>query len=97
MYVYLVRCNDSSYYIGVTNNYERRMAEHQVGNDSNCYTYKRLPIKLMYVEAFDTITDAIAREKQLKKWSRAKKEALIAGDENALQRLARSHGSAGSP
>ncbi len=90
MYVYMIRCNDASYYIGVTNNYESRFVEHQRGIDPTSYTFERRPLTLIYVEQFDHPFDAIAREKQLKGWSRAKKEALIRGDMNKLSELSKS-------
>ena len=87
MYVYILGCSDSSYYIGVTNNYEERFNEHQNGMNPECYTFERRPLTLEYVEEFDNPLDAIAREKQLKGWSRAKKEALIRGNKDELSRL----------
>ena len=89
MYVYILHCNDGTYYTGVTNNYERRFAEHQEGLDPGCYTHNRRPLKLVYVEAFDKPMKAINREKQIKGWSKAKKAALINGDINELIRLSR--------
>ena len=105
MYVYILECNDGSYYIGVTNDYERRFSEHQSGKILHCYTHERRPLKLVHIEEFVTITDAIKREKQLKRWSRVKKQALIKGDEKLLGRLSWNRsglitirrGSAGSP
>ncbi|HVW66577.1 MAG TPA: GIY-YIG nuclease family protein [Candidatus Peribacteraceae bacterium] len=76
-FVYILRCSDGSYYIGVTNNYEKRIAEHKEGFDPLCYTYKRRPLELIHLEIFSSILDAIHREKQLKRWSRKKKGALI--------------------
>lgn len=87
MYVYILQCKDRSYYIGVTNDYEQRFREHQNGIDARCYTYERRPLTLVYVEEFDGPLDAITREKQLKGWGRAKKEALICGDEEMLFKL----------
>ena len=88
-YVYIVRCSDDSYYIGVTNNVEARVNQHQEGYDHRAYTYSRRPVELAYTEMFTEILQAIAREKQLKKWSKAKKEALIKGDYDSLPNLAR--------
>ena len=90
-YVYILLCSDNSFYIGVTNNLELRVAQHEVGLHSSSYTYPRRPVRLVYFESFDNINTAILREKQLKGWSRKKKLALINGDFNALSRLA--HGS----
>lgn len=98
-YVYILRCKDGSYYTGVTNNYERRSMEHWESADSRGYLSRALkkPIKLVHVEAFQSITDAITREKQIKRWSRSKKEALIKDDLESLIKLAKCHGSTSSP
>ena len=90
-YVYILLCSDGSYYTGVTNDLERRFAEHQEGSDPKCYTYNRHPLVLKYYEHTRVIGDAITREKQIKKWNRKKKEALIAGDTEELRRLAERH------
>jgi len=87
-YVYLLRCADRSLYTGVTNNYVLRMEQHQQGIDSRCYTFRRRPVELVYLATFDDIRDAIAWEKQIKRWSRKKKEALIDGEWEKLKGLA---------
>jgi putative endonuclease len=79
-YVYMLLCSDDTYYVGVTNDIERRFAEHCDAVDTRAYTRSRLPLQLVYVEEFQWVQDAIEWEKKLKKWSRAKKKALI--DEN---------------
>ena len=89
-YVYILLCSDESYYVGVTNSIERRFAQHQAGISKSCYTYSRRPVELKYVEVFESITSAIAYEKKLKGWSRAKKQALINGDINLLKELSKS-------
>lgn len=76
-FVYILKCNDKSYYIGVTNNLEARLYQHNEGLDKNSYTFTRRPVRMVYSEFFIDIREAITREKQLKKWSRKKKEALI--------------------
>ena len=76
-WVYILRCGDASYYTGVTNNIEERIAIHTEGSDKNSYTYQRRPVELVYSEEYASINDAIKREKQLQGWSRKKKEALI--------------------
>ncbi|MFH0988131.1 MAG: GIY-YIG nuclease family protein, partial [Parcubacteria group bacterium] len=76
-YVYIVECADESYYTGITNNHKRRLDEHNSGKDEKSYTFTRRPVKLVHLEEFKYVLDAIAREKQLKGWSRAKKKALI--------------------
>ena len=96
-WVYMLLCSDGSYYIGVTNNVERRIAEHNAGEDEGCYTYTRRPVSLIYAADFRNPTEAIDWEKHIKRWSRAKKAALARGDFESLKRLARGHGSTGSP
>ncbi|HEK19797.1 MULTISPECIES: GIY-YIG nuclease family protein [unclassified Mucilaginibacter] len=88
-HVYMLLCNDGSYYTGVTNNIERRLIEHEAGENVNCYTFKRRPLKLVFQEAFGDINQAIAFEKQVKGWRRAKKEAIIAGNWHLLPELAK--------
>ena len=89
-YVYILQCADSNYYTGVTNDIERRFYEHQEGIIEGCYTHNKRPVKLMYVEDFSDIMDAISREKQIKGWSRQKKKALIAGNYQKLVELSKS-------
>ena len=76
-YTYILANNsDTTLYIGVTNDLERRVAEHRSGTIPG-FTQKYNCHKLVYFESFSVVEQAIAREKQLKKWSRAKKYALI--------------------
>jgi putative endonuclease len=89
LFVYILLCSDDSYYVGVTNDLERRLMEHQEGEKGSLYTSKRLPVQLVYSEKVHGPLTAIKREKQLKTWSRAKKEALIAGREEELKREAK--------
>lgn len=77
MYVYILLCSDNTYYTGVTNDVERRFMEHQSGENKGAYTYIRRPVKLVFSEMFIDANEAIQAEKQIKKWSRKKKEALI--------------------
>lgn len=88
-YAYLLRCNDESYYAGHTDNLEARVAQHQSGLLEG-YTAGRLPVQLVWSEAFPTRDEAFAAERRIKGWSRAKKEALIAGDWGRIRVLARS-------
>jgi putative endonuclease len=85
--VYIVRCADGSYYTGLTKqDADARVWEHN--NDPiDGYTARRRPVELVFVEIYDRITDAILRERQIKGWSRAKKEALIRGDYESLPAL----------
>ena len=87
-WTYMLRCNDGSFYAGHTDDLDRRLAEHESGS-TPCYTQTRLPVALVWSEAFQTRDDAFAFERQLKGWSRAKKEALIAGDWERLREAAR--------
>ena len=67
---------DSVLYVGVTNNLERRVSEHRTGN-SDAFTARYNCSKLVYYEEYSSIDEAIAREKQIKSWNRARKEKLI--------------------
>ena len=97
-WVYMLLCADGSYYIGVTNDVERRVGQHNAGEMLGCYTSTRRPVKLVYATDFRNANDAINWEKQIKRWSRAKKAALARGDYEELQRLASGRrGSTGSP
>ncbi len=68
---------------------DTRVSEHNLGVYKNAYTYKRRPVTLVWAEQFQWAVDAIDLERQIKGWSRAKKEALIRGDWDGLQKLAR--------
>lgn len=87
-FVYVLRCNDKSYYTGVTSNPEARVYAHQRGLVPG-YTKNRRPVELVYAEETNDVGGAIFREKQIKRWSRKKKEALFAGREDMLRLLAR--------
>jgi predicted GIY-YIG superfamily endonuclease len=87
-YLYILCCADASYYIGHSDDLEKRVSDHERGGIS-AYTRKRRPLKLVFSEQFATREEALARERQVKGWSRAKKEALIAGNWERLTRLAR--------
>lgn len=93
-WVYILRCNDGSYYTGLTRSEfpEKRLSEHELRLSPGAFTAKWLPVKLVYAEYCDLVVDAIAAERKIKGWSRAKKEALIAGDWAEVQRLAKRHG-----
>lgn len=88
-WVYMVQCKDGSYYIGHTEDIELRLAQHNNGYFKG-YTSSRLPIKLVWSDEFPTREEALDREKQIKGWSRAKKEALIRGDWNEIKALSKS-------
>ena len=89
VFVYMLRCSDGSYYIGLTRDeLQMRIAQHNAGTFGG-YTRSRRPVTLLYSESFENASDAVRAERQLKGWSRAKKEALIRGDIEALKRLSR--------
>lgn len=85
----MLRCSDGSYYVGSTRtSLDARIAAHGAGTFDG-YTAHRRPVTLVYHEEFGRITDAIAAERKLKGWTRAKKEALIRGDFGELSALSR--------
>ena len=86
-WTYMLRCRDGSYYIGHTDHLEYRFGEHQAGEVSG-YTATRRPVELVWSAEFSTRVEALEAERQVKGWSRAKKEALIRGDWPAIRRLA---------
>ena len=92
-FVYMLRCADGSYYVGTAtgDDLTRRIAEHNSGAYPG-YTSTRRPVHLVWSEHFARITDAIAVERQVKGWTRAKKEALIKGDWRQLQQLSKRRG-----
>ena len=87
-FVYILRCADNTFYIGHTEALASREALHNSGAGAN-YTALRRPVVLMYSEYFATREAALARERQLKRWSARKKEALIAGDLATLKSLSK--------
>jgi len=93
-FVYMLRCRDGSYYVGSARGgwdaLERRVNEHNAGTYDG-YTKSRRPVELVFHQEFQRITDAIAAERQIKGWSRAKKKALIRGDWDAISQLARNY------
>jgi predicted GIY-YIG superfamily endonuclease len=89
IFVYIVRCSDGSYYVGNTRgSLETRIGQHNAGTFGG-YTSARRPVELVFSAEFDLLTEAFSAERQIKGWSRAKKEALIRGDYDALHELAR--------
>ena len=88
-YVYIVKCSDGSYYTGVTSKLEQRMFQHNTALYPDCYTASRRPLQLVFYAEFTDINLAIEMEKKIKKWSRAKKAALINGDYDGLVNLAK--------
>ena len=94
-FAYMLRCADQTYYVGHSDELERRIAEHGFGQIPG-YTATRLPVELVWSETFPSRIEALSAERQIKGWSRAKKEALIGGDWAAVQRLARRRGGFGA-
>jgi putative endonuclease len=87
-HVYILRCSDRSLYVGSTTDLPSRLRAHNEGNGAR-YTSTRRPMILEYSESLPDQTSAIRRERQLKGWSRSKKEVLIAGDLERLRELSR--------
>jgi putative endonuclease len=87
-WVYIVQCSDKSYYIGSTTNLERRLSDHNTRR-YNGYTSTRLPVRLIWSLAFSDYRYAFAFERRIKKWTRAKKEALMRGDFKKLHLISR--------
>ena len=90
-FVYILKCADGSYYTGVTNNIEIRYRQHQSGDGASSYTASRLPVTLVFSEQFNDIMQAIALEKQIKGWSRKKKEAFINENWEDLKELSKNY------
>ena len=86
--VYILKCSDNSYYVGVTNNIVERLNDHNEGLNITAYTYSRRPVELVWSNKFQSELEAIMWEKKLKGWTRKKKEALIAGKYDILKLLA---------
>lgn len=89
LYVYILECSDDSYYTGITNNLTRRLEQHQSGKNPDSYTFSRRPVKMVFYAEFSDFYYAIDKEKQIKRWSRAKKKALIEGRFDDLVNLAK--------
>lgn len=96
-WVYILKCSDGSYYVGSHRGEDvgKRVLEHQTGFGGG-HTSRRLPVKLVFSQHFQRIDEAISAERQLKGWSRAKKEALIAGDFELLQQKSKRRGGKGA-
>ena len=88
-YVYILRCADASFYTGITSNLSQRLESHQSGKYKDSYTSKRKPVTLAFYCEFTDPNIAIEIEKRIKKWSKAKKQALIDGEYDDLPNLAK--------
>jgi len=80
-YVYVLECADGTYYTGYTTDVERRVAEHDAGDGAK-YTRGRTPVSLVHVETFDSRSAAMSREHEVKTYSRARKQGLVADDDD---------------
>ncbi|MDP6631647.1 MAG: GIY-YIG nuclease family protein [Kiritimatiellia bacterium] len=89
-HTYILECSNGSYYVGHTRDVQGRIGRHRNGTGAR-HTAVHGPDRLVYSEAFETETEAIRRERQLKRWTRAKKQALIEGRLCQLRQLSRSH------
>ncbi|KAA2219783.1 MULTISPECIES: GIY-YIG nuclease family protein [Maribacter] len=87
--VYILECSDGTCYTGITSDLEKRLESHKSGKYKDSYTSSRLPVKLAYFCEFTEAAMAIQTEKQIKKWSKAKKKALILGQFDDLPNLAK--------
>jgi len=87
-YLYILRCRDGSFYVGHTDELEERMRQHS-DRQFCAYTARRHPLVLVYSCEFPTRIEALERERQIKGWTRAKKQALIRGDWDVIRQLAR--------
>ena len=88
-YVYMLRCADGSFYVGITSNLEQRLGQHQFGLDERCYTFKRRPLECVHVSDFANFDDAVRWEKHLKGWCRAKKLAFINSEWPKIRQMAK--------
>jgi predicted GIY-YIG superfamily endonuclease len=86
--LYILECADGSFYIGHTDDLDKRMEQHDQGKTC-AYTLTRRPLKLVHTQGFETRYEALTMERKLKGWSRAKKLAYMAGDWEAIQALSR--------
>jgi predicted GIY-YIG superfamily endonuclease len=91
-YVYILKCADGTYYTGCTNDLYRRLNEHQTGASATAYTASRRPVELVWNEEVGTLGEALFHERQIKGWSRAKKEALIRNDFDLIHEIVKAEG-----
>lgn len=87
-YIYILECADGSLYTGSTKYLEQRILDHNNGDGAN-HTKKYGPCKLIYFEEYNRIDHAFYREKQIQKWSKRKKWALINGDQSLMKALSK--------
>ena len=87
-FVYILRCSDGTYYVGQTDDIEKRMAAHR-SRIKGSYTASRLPVEIVFVQQFASRDEAIGMERKIKGWTRKKKEALINGNWDRIALLAK--------
>jgi predicted GIY-YIG superfamily endonuclease len=87
-HVYILLCSDGTYYTGHTDDLDARFAEHESGKYEG-YTKSRRPVKLLWATDFTSRIETLEAEKQIKGWTRAKKEALMNGDFDLIRELAK--------
>ena len=90
-HVYILRCKDGLYYTGVTGDIQKRYNQHQEGYYKSCFTFKRRPVEIIFLQSYSSIDQAILFEKKIKGWSRKKKEALIEERWDDLVKYSRNH------
>lgn len=90
-WAYILHCRGGAFYVGHTDDLERRIAQHETGAIKG-FTSDRLPVKLVWSQEFSTRFEAKEAERQFKGWTRAKKMALIRGDWASISQLAKSKG-----
>jgi putative endonuclease len=90
-FLYILQCADGSYYTGTYRGDDlgTRVSEHNNGHYANAYTSVRRPVTLIFAQEFANITDAIAAERRIKGWTRAKKQAMIEGRWQDVSNLAK--------
>ena len=88
-FLYILECSNGSFYTGVTDNVEKRIAKHNSGKGAY-YTKLRSPVRFLYQESHRSKTEALLREQQIKRWSKSKKLALIKSDKQLLIELSKS-------
>jgi predicted GIY-YIG superfamily endonuclease len=85
--IYILKCSDGTYYTGLTKDLEARLKEHERGAHVESYTFGRRPVKLVWSITAESYQEAFRWERQIKGWSRAKKEALIRGDIDGIHAI----------
>ena len=87
-FMYILECSDGSLYVGSTWDLDRRLAQHNDGEGAE-YTRRRLPVRLLYSEHYPRVENAFLREKQVQRWGRAKRLALVNGQHEQLKPLSK--------